>query len=428
MAEVIYRPARVAGGVQIPPSKSAAHRALLCAALCGAPCTVSPVDASADMHATLAGIRALGAGVSFENGVVRVAPGERPAHAVVDCGESGSTLRFLIPVFAALGIEAAFIGRGRLPERPIGVYTALLPQHGVQVETVGGLPLKIRGRLQSGEYRLPGNVSSQFITGLLFALPRLHGDSEIVLTAPLESKGYIDLTVEVLRGFGISVRETPRGWLVPGGQAYRAPSYSVEGDWSQAAFFLSAAAVGGGPVALRGLRPDSVQGDRACVELWRRFGLEIREKSGVYTAENPRAGEPFRGLRGIRIDAKQIPDMVPALSVTAAFAAGETVIYNAARLRIKESDRLAAMEAALSAIGADVRSTEDGLVVRGRAHLLGGRAEGCNDHRVVMALAAAGCDCTVTVTDAQSIRKSYPGFFRDFRAIGGNADGVDMGE
>ena len=220
MAEVIYRPARVAGGVQIPPSKSAAHRALLCAALCGAPCTVSPVDASADMHATLAGIRALGAGVSFENGVVRVAPGERPAHAVVDCGESGSTLRFLIPVFAALGIEAAFIGRGRLPERPIGVYTALLPQHGVQVETAGGLPLKIRGRLQSGEYRLPGNVSSQFITGLLFALPRLHGDSEIVLTAPLESKGYIDLTVEVLRGFGISVRETPRGWLVPGGQAY----------------------------------------------------------------------------------------------------------------------------------------------------------------------------------------------------------------
>ena len=258
MAEVIYRPARVAGGVQIPPSKSAAHRALLCAALCGAPCTVSPVDASADMHATLAGIRALGAGVSFENGVVRVAPGERPAHAVVDCGESGSTLRFLIPVFAALGIEAAFIGRGRLPERPIGVYTALLPQHGVQVETAGGLPLKIRGRLQSGEYRLPGNVSSQFITGLLFALPRLHGDSEIVLTAPLESKGYIDLTVEVLRGFGISVRETPRGWLVPGGQAYRAPSYSVEGDGSQAAFFLSAAAVGGGPVALRSLRPDSV--------------------------------------------------------------------------------------------------------------------------------------------------------------------------
>ena len=185
---------------------------------------------------------------------------------------------------------------------------------------------------------------------------------------------------------------------------------------------------GDGFFALRGLRPDSVQGDRACVELWRCFGLEIREKSGVYTAENPRAGEPFRGLRGIRIDAKQIPDMVPALAVTAAFAAGETVIYNAARLRIKESDRLAAMEAALSAIGADVRSTEDGLVVRGRAHLLGGRAEGCNDHRVVMALAAAGCDCTVTVTDAQSIRKSYPGFFRDFRAIGGKADGVDMGE
>lgn len=429
MAEVIYRPARVSGSVQIPPSKSAAHRALLCAALTGAPCTVAPIDESADMYATLSGVRAMGCAADFAGGAVRIAPGKAPAGtAVVDCGESGSTLRFLIPVFAARGVEAEFVGHGRLPERPIGVYTALLPQHGVQVETAGGLPLRIRGKLQSGEYRLPGDVSSQFITGLLFALPLLEGDSEIVLTTPLESKGYIDLTLQVLRQFGVSVRETARGWAVPGGQAYRAAACTVEGDWSQAAFFLSAAAVGGGPVALHGLRPDSVQGDRACIELWRRFGLMIRAENGAYIAENPRAEEPFRGLRGMRIDARQIPDMVPALAVTAAFAAGETVICNAARLRIKESDRLAAMETALSAIGADIRGTADGLVIRGRPHLAGGRAEGCNDHRVVMALAAAGCDCAVTVTDAQSIRKSYPGFFRDFRAIGGNADVVDMGE
>ena len=331
MAEVIYRPARVAGGVQIPPSKSAAHRALLCAALCGAPCTVSPVDASADMHATLAGIRALGAGVSFENGVVRVAPGERPAHAVVDCGESGSTLRFLIPVFAALGIEAAFIGRGRLPERPIGVYTALLPQHGVQVETAGGLPLKIRGRLQSGEYRLPGNVSSQFITGLLFALPRLHGDSEIVLTAPLESKGYIDLTVEVLRGFGISVRETPRGWLVPGGQAYRSGERTVEADWSNAAFWLCAGAAGG-DVRLAGLRDGSAQGDRAVFDLIGQFGAQIsRDANVIRCAHAP--------LHGIRIDAGPIPDLVPILAVTAAFAQSDTEIYNACLLYTSPSPR-----------------------------------------------------------------------------------------
>ncbi len=428
MADVTYRAARIAGSVQIPPSKSAAHRALLCAALCTAPCTVSPVDTSADMYATLSGIRALGVSVAFTDGVVRTAPGVRPARAVVDCNESGSTLRFLIPVFAALGIEAAFIGRGRLPERPIGVYTDLLPRHGVQVETAGGLPLKMQGRLRSGEYRVPGNISSQFITGLLFALPLLHGDSTIVLTTPLESKGYIDLTIEALGSFGIDVQETEDGWLVPGGQTYSAPSHTVEGDWSQAAFFLSAAAVSGGPVTLRGLNPTSVQGDRECIGLWRRFGLQITEEDGVYTAENPRAGEPFRGLRGIRIDARQIPDMVPALAVTAAFARGETVIYNAARLRIKESDRLAAMEAALSAIGADVRGTADGLVICGKPHLLGGRAAGYNDHRVVMALAAAGCDCPVTVTDAESIQKSYPGFFRDFRAIGGNADVVNLGQ
>ncbi|MGN0479791.1 MAG: 3-phosphoshikimate 1-carboxyvinyltransferase [Hominenteromicrobium sp.] len=428
MAEVTYRPARTAGSVRIPPSKSAAHRALLCAALSGAPCTVSPIDTSADMYATLAGIRAMGVQADFAEGAVRLAPGEAPKTAVtVDCGESGSTLRFLIPIFAALGIEAAFIGHGRLPQRPIGVYAELLPQHGVSVETAGGLPLRIRGRLTGGDFRLPGNISSQFITGLLLALPLLEGDSTITLTTPLESKGYVDLTIGVLRDFGIAVQETDAGWAVPGGQRYRADAYTVEGDWSQAAFFLSAAAVGGGPVALSGLRTDSLQGDKACVELWRRFGLELSERDGVLTAVNPHLNAPFRSLRGISVDASQIPDMVPALAVTAAFAEGETVIYNAARLHLKESDRLLAMEAALGNLGADIRATEDGLVIRGKPHLTGGRAEGQNDHRIPMALAAAGCDCTVTVTDAESIRKSYPGFYRDFEAIGGHADVVDMG-
>lgn len=427
MAEVTYRPARVTGRVQIPPSKSAAHRALICAALSGEPCTVSPIDTSADMFATLNGIRGMGRKVDFANGVVCVEPGETPQAACVDCGESGSTLRFLIPIFAALGISAEFIGRGRLPQRPIGVYTEMLPQHGVTVETAGGLPLKISGRLTSGDFRLPGNISSQFITGLLFALPLLEGDSTITLTTSLESKGYIDLTIEVLRGFGIRVEETEMGWLIPGGQTYHAAQYTVEGDWSQAAFFLSAAAIGGGPVMLSGLRMDSMQGDKACVELWKQYGLEIREENGLLTAENPNVNQEYRGLHGISIDAAQIPDMVPALAVTAAFAEGETVIYNAERLRIKECDRLSAMEEALTAIGAEVRATRDSLIIHGKPHLAGGRADGKNDHRIPMSLAAAGCDCTVTVTDAQSIRKSYPGFYRDFTAIGGIPDVIDMG-
>ncbi|MBP3705423.1 MAG: 3-phosphoshikimate 1-carboxyvinyltransferase [Clostridia bacterium] len=428
MAEVTYRPSKIAGSVQIPPSKSAAHRALLCAALCEDVCTVLPIDTSADMYATLNGVRAMGKNAEFTDGVVHITPGEPIAEPVVDCGESGSTLRFLIPIFAALGIPATFIGHGRLPERPIGVYTELLPQHGVRVETAVGLPLAISGKLESGDYRLPGNISSQFITGLLFALPLLPGDSTITLTTELESKGYIDLTIGVLRGFGVEIIETETGWAVPGGQKYKAESCTVEGDWSQAAFFLSLAAIGGGPVEMHGLTSGSLQGDKACVELWRRFGLQITEENGVLRAVNPHVDEPFRGLKGISIDAAQIPDMVPALAVTAAFAQGETVIYNAARLRIKESDRLSAMEEALNALGAEVTAKPDGLVIRGKAHLNGGKAEGKNDHRIVMALSAAGCDCTVTVTDAQSIRKSYPGFFRDLTAIGGIPDVIDMGK
>lgn len=428
MAEVTYSPAEINGAVRIPPSKSMAHRALICAALCDAPCTVASIDTSADMYATLNGIRALGKTAEFSDGVVYTEPGETTGQVVVDCGESGSTLRFLVPIFAAKGITATFIGHGRLPERPLGIYTELLPQHGVSVKTAGGLPLTVSGKLQSGDFRLPGNISSQFITGLLLALPLLHGDSTITLTTHTESKGYIDMTVDVLRRFGIQIDETETGWAIPGGQRYHAQRYTVEGDWSQAAFFLSLAAVGGGPVKLSGLRMESLQGDKACVELWKRFGLAIEKSGDDLTVQNLHKNEDFRGLRGISVDAAQIPDMVPALAVTAAFAEGETVIYNAERLRLKESDRLQAMEEALRALGADITATPDSLVIRGKAHLTGGKAQGRNDHRVVMALAAAGCDCTVTVTDAESIRKSYPGFFRDLLAIGGAVHVIDMGQ
>ena len=399
MAEVTYRPAHVKGEVRIPPSKSAAHRALLSAALCKTPCRVGPIDHSADMEATLNGVCAMGGTVKAEeNGVLCIAPGTAPQSVTVDCGESGSTLRFLIPVFAALGIEATFVGRGRLPERPIGVYTDLLPQHGVTVETAGGLPFHITGKLQSGDFRVPGNISSQFITGLLFALPLLKKDSTVTLTTPLESKGYIDLTIEVLAGFGVKIEETETGWHVSGG-----------------------------PIRLLGLSETSLQGDKACVHLWRQFGLSVTEENGVYVAENKNIDKPYRGLHGIAINAAQIPDMVPALAVTAAFAEGETVISHAERLHLKECDRLLAMEAALKNLGADIKAVPDGLIIHGKPALTGGKAEGMNDHRVVMALAAAGCACTVTVTDAESIKKSYPGFFRDHKHLGGIADGIDLG-
>ena len=434
MAQAIYGNQFAGGSVEIPPSKSAAHRQVICAALSRGECGLSPVDMSEDIKATVAAVTALGAKAEYDDRTAFLtldASGLGCRNAVIDCGESGSTLRFLIPIAAALGASTRFLGRGRLPQRPLGIYGELLPTHGVEFRTQGGLPLEISGRLKSGVYRLPGDVSSQFVTGLLFALPLLQGDSEIILTSPLESRGYVELTLSVLEEFGVAVQEIPQGWHVPGGQIYRPHDCHVEGDWSQAAFFLCMAALSptGAPVEIHGLRDKSLQGDKSCVEWFRRFGLEISWRGDVLSACNPRAGQPYGGLRGLTIDASQIPDMVPALAVCAAFSQGETRIVNAQRLRLKESDRLAAMAEAISGLGGRAEATADGLVIQGAPWLQGGTVQGKNDHRVVMALAAAAlrCKSPVGVTDAQSIRKSYPGFFRDFTKLGGNVHVLDLG-
>ena len=434
MAQVMYQNEFTGGCVRIPPSKSVAHRHVLCAALSRGTCVLSHVDLSEDIKATVAAVNALGVQTRFdeETGVLTLdASALGHQNAVIDCGESGSTLRFLIPIAAALGASARFLGRGRLPQRPLGVYGELLPAHGVEFRSQGGLPLEISGRLKWGVYRLPGDVSSQFITGLLLALPLLEGDSEIVLTSHLESKGYVDLTIATLRDYGVEIQETPHGWKVPGGQRFVPRDCQVEGDWSQAAFFLCMAALSptGAPVEIQGLRPDSLQGDKACVELFRKFGLRVSWHGESLSAWNPRAAEPFGGLQGFTIDASQIPDMVPALSVCAALSRGETRIVNAQRLRLKESDRLAAMAEALNAVGARVESSPDGLVIQGVPWLRGGLVQGKNDHRVVMAMAAAALRARepLMVTDAHSIRKSYPGFFQDFTALGGSAHVLDLG-
>ena len=431
MAEVTYGNEFRGGRVTLPPSKSVAHRAMLCAALSRGSCALSHMAGSQDIDATARAIEALGGQVRLEEDrglcLVEGAGLGRAQGGVIHCGESGSTLRFLIPIACALGGRWTFTGEGRLPQRPLDVYRELLPAHGVRYQDPGRefLPLTVEGRLEPGVFALPGNVSSQFITGLLLALPLLSGDSEIVLTTPLESEGYVNLTLQAMERFGVTASRTGRGWRVPGGQRYRPQDLAVEGDWSQAAFFLTMAALApaGAQVELAGLSRDSLQGDKACVELFEGFGLDLRWEGDLLLCINPRAGEPFRGLRGQVIDAAQIPDMVPALSVCAALSQGETAIVNAQRLRLKESDRLAAMEAALTALGGKVLSREDGLVLKGVETLKGGRALGVNDHRVVMALAGAalGSRGPVTVTDAWSVRKSYPGFFDDFKRLGGIA-------
>ena len=421
MSLAVISPSVIRGTLTPPPSKSAAHRLLIAAALAGEG-RVRGLSLSADMEATLRAVRGLGVSVRLDGDAACFAPAppsSSPSPLPVDCGESGSTLRFLIPLYAARCIPAVFTGHGRLPERPLGVYADCLPPHGVTLSAASGLPLTVTGRLTGGDFALPGDVSSQFITGLLFALPLCREDSRIRLTTPLESAGYVDMTLQVLRQAGIRVEPLEDGWFIPGSQTYRPLDTAVESDWSQAAFLLAAGALGG-EVTLTGLNPASAQGDREALSLFRRFGAAVEEAPGrIVCRKAP--------LHGIDIDAAQIPDLVPVLAVTAALADGVTHITGAARLRLKESDRLAAVADGIRRLGGRVEESPDSLTISGVSRLAGGRAEGYNDHRIVMALsmAALGCEAPVTVTDAQSVAKSWPAFFEDYRAIGGTAHVID---
>ena len=409
MSLAVISPSIIRGTLTPPPSKSAAHRLLIAAALAGEG-RVRGLSLSADMEATLRAVRGLGVSVRLEGNAACFTAAPLPPSAAplpVDCGESGSTLRFLIPLYAARGVPAVFTGHGRLPERPLGVYADCLPAHGVALSAVSGLPLTVSGRLTGGDFALPGDVSSQFITGLLFALPLCREDSRIRLTTPLESAGYVDMTLQVLRQAGIRVEPLEDGWFIPGNQTYQPLDAAVESDWSQAAFLLAAGALGGS-ITLTGLNTASAQGDREALALFRRFGAAIEEAPGRITCRKA-------PLHGIDIDAAQIPDLVPVLAVTAA------------RLRLKESDRLAAVADGVRRLGGRVEEGPDFLTITGVPRLTGGRAEGVNDHRIVMALAVAalGCEAPVTVTDAESVAKSWPAFFEDYRAIGGTAHVID---
>ncbi len=385
------------GKLVIPPSKSAAHRALICSYLADGG-NVTPIIDSKDMQATGQALSAL------KNG-----------DAVLDCIESGSTLRFLIPVAAALGREVTFVGEGRLPERPIGDYLRLLPQHNVNCESDGGLPLKISGKLTPGEYELAGDVSSQYITGLLLSLPILDGDSRIILTTELQSKPYVDMTIKVMADFGVEAEETEYGYFVKGNQKYRQRDYIVESDWSQAAFFLTAGVIGG-DITLKGLNINSVQGDKEIVNILKRFGADIEVCENYIRCRKSE-------LHGIEIDASDIPDMVPSLAVAASFASGKTIIKGAERLRYKESDRIESVVSNLKKMGVNVTEKQDGMEITGGA-VNGAELDGYNDHRIVMAFSIAGlfADGEVVISDAQSINKSYPKFFDDYNSLGGKAD------
>lgn len=422
MSDVKFSPFVPKGTVNVPPSKSDVHRAIICAAMANGVSRISPVALSNDIKATIGCIKALGADAVLENNVLTVDGTNmyKNKTALLDCGESGSSLRFFIPIAAVGNINAIFVGKGKLPQRPIGIFTEALPKAGTVCKTEGGLPLEIKGQLKSGIFEIPGNVSSQFITGLLLALPILEGDSEIVLTSPLESVGYIAMTIRTMKQFGVNIQATEKGWHIKGGQSYKTCDYTTDGDWSQAAFFMVLGAVSG-KVTVKGVAKDSTQGDKKCAEILARFGAKVTQLDNEVTVEK---GE----LKAITIDASQIPDLVPVLSVCAAFAEGTTKIINAERLRIKECDRLKATAELLNNLGGKVKELSDGLEITGVSSLKGGNVNGYNDHRIVMsaAVCAARSDEDITATFAMSINKSYPDFYIDYNSIGGKANVLDL--
>ena len=401
------------GAVRIPASKSQAHRMLICAALSRTPGHLMLDGFSEDIEATMQCLRALGAKIEAEaDGLWIEPPAVYPAQAALDAGESGSTLRFLLPVLGALGVRAQIRMHGRLPERPLSPLWELLEAHGMQLRREDDL-LHVCGQLQAGSYALPGNVSSQFVSGLLFALPLLAEDSVLTVTGQLQSAQYVAMTEQALRAAGIRFEKNGQCWTIPGGQRYAAPGRQlVEGDWSNAAFFLCMGALSATGVTVTGLNSTSLQADRAITEILVRFGAELTVSEDAVTVR--------RGvLHGITLDAGPIPDLVPVVSCLAALCDGETRVENAARLRLKESDRLQTTAALLSALGGSVRELPDGLIISGRDRLSGGTADACGDHRIAMsaAMAACGCEGPVTVSGSECVAKSYPAFWEDFASL-----------
>lgn len=411
------KPCRFCGEVTAISSKSDAHRLLIASALSDRQTFIRCNARSADITATVNCLNSLGADIKFVDGGISVKPiKEKRKSAVLDCNESGSTIRFLLPVAASLGTNTEFTGGGRLPERPLSPLREQMEAHGVVFSPINVFPVKINGEMISGEFTIKGNISSQFITGLLFALPLLNGNSIINVIPPVESRPYIDMTLNTLKKFGITVTEKSNSFFIPGGQKYASPgTVESEGDWSNSAFFLTAGAVSG-RVTVTGLDVSSVQGDKQILTILKEMGAEITVEQGSITVKK---GD----LHGINIDARNIPDLVPIISVAAAAANdGETVITGAERLKIKESDRLTAVYESLKALGVDISKTDDGLVINKTGIVGGGAVSGYNDHRMVMALSvlSAVSSGDIILRGAEAVNKSYPNFFEDFSSLGGS--------
>jgi len=372
--------ADLSGKIKAMPSKSSAHRALICSALSDTPIIIDNLPDSKDIDAT--------------NGCLKTLISDS-SDKILDCGESGSTLRFLLPVAPALGLNATFKMHGRLPERPLFPLDEQLKTHNCTLAKDGDL-LHVSGKLTGGIYNLPGDVSSQFVTGLLLALPLVDTDSEIHIEGVLESKPYVDMTRDVQKKFGIVSEFNNNIFYIKGNQKYMSPeSFTVEGDWSNGAFWLSAGKLTDGKVKCSALDLSSAQGDKEIINILENLPCTV--------------------------DARDIPDLIPIVSAVASVTKGKTEIINAKRLTLKESDRLSAIDTVLTKLGAAIKRTEDGLIINGKETLSGGEADSFNDHRIAMmaAIIAIKCENPVSITCAEAVKKSYPAFWEDYKALGG---------
>ncbi len=407
--EKIFKNASVKKQVRAISSKSEAHRALICAALSDRETILLCTDTNADIDATASCLNSLGADIRRKSDGFQIKPISNIKNgALLDCNESGSTLRFLLPLASALGADSEFFMRGRLASRPLSPLYELLSDNGIKLSPQGINPLRISGRLDSGDFKVAANISSQYISGLLFALSVTDGSSTLTLDGKIESAPYILMTLNTLNSFGADIKFDieNKTFYINGKDKLTSPGiFSVGGDWSNAAFFLSAGAIGKEPVALSGLDEKSAQGDRAMIFLLKEMGASITTDHGNITVSPSK-------LHGIEIDAADIPDLVPILATVASVSDGETRIYNASRLRLKESDRIESVCSFLSALGADIAPTEDGMIIKGKKSLDGGAVDSFNDHRIAMSAAIASLVCKneVKISRFEAINKSYPSF------------------
>ena len=410
--DVLVIPSKISGEVYAPPSKSYAHRYIISAFLSGGEGFIENIGDSKDVLATLGALFPVGLNYKCENNGVYISKKPIEENPILNCNESGSTLRFLFPVMCALGIKCTFTGKGRLLSRPIVELSNCLNKNGAKIDG-----FSINGKLQSGEFTIKGDISSQFISGLLFALPLLDGDSKIVIEGQVVSEDYINITLEVLDKFGIEISKKEYGYFVKGNQRYKMPNKNIiEGDYSGASFLLSMGVLSEG-VKVLNLNKATSQGDKKIVEVLRKFGGIVEELDNGYFAKKGT-------LTGITLDCENIPDLVQIISVVAAYSKGATKLLNVSRLKIKESDRIAGIINNLSRANVKAEFNGKDLIISG-GEPIGATFSGDNDHRTVMSsvVLASFANGNSNILGAEAVDKSYKNFFNDYMTLGGKING-----